>query len=359
MNITPIESWFPVTNKPMVISGPCSAESERQMLTTAAQLAETGVVNVFRAGVWKPRTRPNSFEGIGLPALGWVQKVKEEFGFVTAVEVANASHAKACIEYDVDILWIGARTSANPFSVQEIADAIKGIDIPVFVKNPVNPDLQLWIGAMERINQAGVSKLAAIHRGFSSHEHTLYRNIPMWEIPIELMRLYPELNVICDPSHISGSRELLSHVAQKAMDLNMHGIMMESHYNPEVALSDKDQQVTPKMLKAIVDGLVIRTSTTDNQDFVDHLTELRKTIDTIDDEIVEKLAKRMEVAEKIGQYKKDNNVTILQVSRWEEIINKRIKMGDDMGLSEEFMKQLLQIIHKESIRKQTEIMNSK
>ena len=202
MNITPIESWFPVTNKPMVISGPCSAESERQMLTTAAQLAETGVVNVFRAGVWKPRTRPNSFEGIGLPALGWVQKVKEEFGFVTAVEVANASHAKACIEYDVDILWIGARTSANPFSVQEIADAIKGIDIPVFVKNPVNPDLQLWIGAMERINQAGVSKLAAIHRGFSSHEHTLYRNIPMWEIPIELMRLYPELNVICDPSQI-------------------------------------------------------------------------------------------------------------------------------------------------------------
>lgn len=357
MNIQPIETWLPINKKPLVISGPCSAESESQMLTTAEQLAETGMVNIFRAGIWKPRTRPNSFEGIGYPALSWLKKVKDQFGFTTAVEVANASHVKDCLEHDVDILWIGARTSANPFSVQEIADQLVGIDIPVFVKNPINPDLQLWIGALERINQAGITKMAAIHRGFSSHEHTSYRNIPKWEIPIELMRLYPELKIICDPSHISGNRQLLSHVSQKAMDLDMYGVMIESHYNPEVALSDKDQQVVPAQLKEIINKLIIRKTSTLNKDFEDHLTQLRSTIDEIDDEIIMKLAKRMEVAEEIGRYKKENDVTILQVKRWEEIINKRIAMGDSMGLSEEFMSKLLQIIHKESIRKQTEIMN--
>lgn len=357
MDILPIESWLSIAKKPLVISGPCSAESEQQMLTTAEQLKATGVVNIFRAGIWKPRTRPNSFEGIGSPALPWLKKVKDEFGFLTAVEVANASHARECIEQGVDILWIGARTTANPFSVQEIADELQGVDIPVFVKNPINPDLQLWIGALERINGAGIKKIAAIHRGFSSHEHTSYRNVPNWEIPIELMRLYPELKLICDPSHIAGNRHLLAHLSQKAMDLDMYGLMLESHYNPDIALSDKDQQVTPERLKEIINGLVIRKSTTLNRDFEDQLTRLRKTIDEIDDELIMKLAKRMEIAEEIGRYKKENEVTILQVKRWEEIINKRIEMGKSMNLSEEFMKKLLQIIHKESIRKQTGVMN--
>jgi chorismate mutase len=358
MNIEPIEDWLPFNSKPLVISGPCSAESEAQMLTTAKQLAETGIVNIFRAGIWKPRTRPNSFEGIGTQGLVWLQKVKEQYGFITAVEVANANHVKDCLALGVDILWIGARTSANPFSMQEIADAVKGKDIPVFVKNPVNPDLQLWIGALERLNQAGITKLAAIHRGFSSHEHTSYRNVPMWEIPIELMRTYPELKIICDPSHIAGNRQLLPHLSQKAMDLNMHGLMLESHYNPEVALSDKEQQLTPAALKELIGNLTIRNSSTLNKDFADHLTGLRKTIDEIDDEIIMKLVKRMQVAEKIGEYKKENEVTILQVERWEEIISKRVVVGESMGLSEHFMKKLLQIIHKESIRKQTDIMNS-
>lgn len=357
MKIEPIQNWLPMSGKPLVISGPCSAESEAQMLATARELVETDVVDIFRAGVWKPRTRPNSFEGMGAKALAWLEKVKEQFGFLTAVEVANAQHVKDCLESGVDILWIGARTAVNPFSVQEIANAIKGVDIPVFVKNPINPDLQLWIGALERINQAGITKIAGIHRGFSSHEHTSYRNIPMWEIPIELMRLYPELPIICDPSHIAGNRQLLAHLSQKAMDLNMHGLMLESHHKPEVALSDKNQQVTPQRLKEIIEDLVIREASTSNPDFADSLSKLRKTIDEIDDEIIMKLVKRMEVAEKIGAYKKDNNVTILQVDRWQEIINKRIAMGNAMGLSDEFMKKLLEVVHKESIKKQTAIMN--
>lgn len=357
MKIEPIQNWLPIASKPLVISGPCSAESEDQMLETASELAKTSVVDVFRAGIWKPRTRPNSFEGIGAKALGWLRKVKEQFGFMTAVEVANAQHVKDCLEYGVDILWIGARTAVNPFSVQEIADAVKGSDIPIFIKNPINPDLQLWIGALERINQAGITKLAAIHRGFSSYEHTSYRNIPKWEIPIELMRKYPELPIICDPSHIAGNRHLLAHLSQKAMDLNMHGLMLESHYNPDEAWSDKEQQVTPQRLKEIIRNLVIRKISTSNPNFTDSLSKLRKTIDEIDDEIIMKLAKRMEVAEKIGIYKKENDVTILQVDRWQEIINKRIAMGCSMGLSEEFLKKLLEVVHKESIKKQTAIMN--
>lgn len=357
MKIEPIQNWLPQTERPLIVSGPCSAESEKQMLTTAKKLAKTKTVDIFRAGIWKPRTRPNCFEGIGTQGLEWLQKVKQEYGFLTAVEVANKHHVKDCLEWGVDILWIGARTAANPFSVQEIADTVKGRDIAVFVKNPINPDLQLWIGALERINQAGITKMAAIHRGFSSHEHTSYRNIPKWEIPIELMRLYPDLPLICDPSHIAGNRQLLAHLSQKAMDLNMYGLMIESHYNPDIALSDKNQQIVPKRLKEIVDNLVIRKVSTNNPDFADQLLKLRKTIDEIDDEIIMKLVKRMELAEKIGTYKKENNVTILQVERWQEIISKRIELGSSMGLSEPFIKKLLEVIHKESIKKQTEIMN--
>ncbi len=242
MQITPLQDWLHTVEKPLLISGPCSAESKEQMLETAAQLAETGIVKIFRAGIWKPRTRPDSFEGIGTKGLVWLREVKEQFGFLTATEVANAQHVKEAIAQQVDILWIGARTVVNPFSVQEIADAIKDTDIPVLVKNPINPDLQLWIGALERINKAGITKIAAIHRGFSSHEHSAYRNIPMWEIPIELMRLYPDLPLLCDPSHIGGNRELLAPISQQAMDLNMAGLMLESHCNPDVALSDKHQQ---------------------------------------------------------------------------------------------------------------------
>lgn len=357
MKIEPIQNWLPQTERPLIVSGPCSAESEKQMLTTAKKLAKTNTVDIFRAGIWKPRTRPNCFEGIGTQGLEWLQKVKQEYGFLTAVEVANKHHVKDCLEWGVDILWIGARTAANPFSVQEIADTVKGRDIAVFVKNPINPDLQLWIGALERINQAGITKMAAIHRGFSSHEHTSYRNIPKWEIPIELMRLYPDLPLICDPSHIAGNRQLLAHLSQKAMDLNMYGLMIESHYNPDIALSDKNQQIVPKRLKEIVDNLVIRKVSTNNPDFADQLLKLRKTIDEIDDEIIMKLVKRMKLAEKIGTYKKENNVTILQVERWQEIISKRIELGSSMGLSEPFIKKLLEVIHKESIKKQTEIMN--
>tara|TARA_Y100000782_G_scaffold66442_1_gene72283 strand:- start:18585 stop:19661 length:1077 start_codon:yes stop_codon:yes gene_type:complete len=355
MQIQPIENWLHDVKKPLVISGPCSAESEEQVLKTAALLAETGSVNVFRAGIWKPRTRPNTFEGIGEEGLVWLQKVRELYGFKIAVEVANSSHVEACLKHGVDILWIGARTAANPFSVQEIADAIKGTDIPVMVKNPINPDLQLWIGALERINQAGITKLAAIHRGFSLHEMSPYRNVPKWEIPIELKRLYPDLQIICDPSHIAGKRDLIPHLAQKAMDLDMFGLMIEAHCDPDNAWSDKAQQLTPEALKTLLDNLVIRETASPDPEFKDQLTILRQQIDLLDDDIMEKLGKRMEIAAQIGAYKKANNVTVLQVSRWQEILSKRIAQGEGLKLRDAFVKKFLEIIHEESIRNQTNI----
>ncbi len=358
MQITPLQDWLPFA-RPLLISGPCSAESEEQMLETAAQLAEIGLVKIFRAGIWKPRTRPDSFEGIGTKGLVWLREVKEKFGFLTATEVANTQHVKEAIAHQVDILWIGARTVVNPFSVQEIADTIKGIDIPVFVKNPINPDLQLWIGALERINKAGITKIAAVHRGFSSHEHSAYRNIPMWEIPIELMRLYPKLPLLCDPSHIGGNRNLLAPISQQAMDLNIAGLMIESHCNPDMALSDKNQQIVPQRLKEIIENLTIRELSTSNLEFADQLSKLRQAIDEIDNEIIMKLVKRMNISEKIGIYKKENNVTVLQVERWQEILSKNITLGNSMGLSPYFVKKILEYVHKESIKKQTEIMNTK
>jgi chorismate mutase len=316
LKITPLKDWLPQVKKPLIISGPCSAETEKQVIATAIELAKTNRVNVLRAGIWKPRTRPNTFEGVGEKGLAWLKKAGVETGLPVATEVANAQHVDACLKNGIDILWIGARTTVNPFSVQEIADAVKGVDIPVFVKNPINPDLQLWMGALERINNAGITKIAAIHRGFSSFEKTPFRNAPKWEIAIELKTICPELDIICDPSHIAGNRALLPFIAQKALDLDMNGLMIESHIHPQTALSDASQQITPDALFQMLNELTIRESTSINKEFKSQLESLRTMIDELDEEIIQKMASRMKIAEKIGEYKKENNVTILQVKRW-------------------------------------------
>ncbi len=358
LQLEPISTWLPTGGKPVIISGPCSAETADQMVETARQIAATGKAHALRAGIWKPRTRPGQYEGAGVEGLAWLIQAKKETGLPVTTEVANAAHVEACLKAGVDILWVGARTTVNPFSVQDIADALKGVDIPVMVKNPVNPDLELWIGALERLNKAGIVKMAAIHRGFSSFEKGPFRNAPMWDMAIELKTRIPELNIICDPSHITGSRDLIALIAQKAFDLDMDGLMIESHINPDAAWSDAKQQVTPAVLARIIDGLVVREVTSDNKNFKDTLSVLRDQIDQLDDEIMQKLAARMKISEKIGQYKKDNNVTILQVRRWEEIINTRIALGKAMGLTEEFTNDLLKLIHQESIQVQTRVMNN-
>ncbi|MBX2946474.1 MAG: bifunctional 3-deoxy-7-phosphoheptulonate synthase/chorismate mutase type II [Cyclobacteriaceae bacterium] len=357
LQLEPISSWAPTTNRPLIISGPCSAETEQQVITTAKQLAATGNVHVLRAGIWKPRTRPGQFEGMGLEGLNWLIQAKKETGLPVATEVANAAHVEACLKLGVDILWVGARSTVNPFSVQEIADALKGVDVPVLVKNPVNPDLELWIGALERLNKAGITKLAAIHRGFSSFEKGPFRNAPMWDLAIELKTRIPELDILCDPSHICGTRELIPFIAQKALDLDMAGLMIESHINPDAAWSDAKQQVTPAVLTKIVSGLVVRTPSPDDKKVKDALSVFREQIDQLDDEIMQKFAARMKISEKIGQFKKENQVTILQVNRWEEIIHTRVALGLAMGLSEEFSREMLKLVHQESIQVQTKIMN--
>ena len=359
LNITPVCSWLEGAKRPLMIAGPCSAESEIQMMTTAKSIAEIDKKIIYRAGIWKPRTRPNSFEGVGSIGLQWMKKVKQETGLLTATEVANASHVEGCLKAGIDILWIGARTTVNPFSVQEIADALKGVDIPVFVKNPVNPDLQLWLGALERVNQAGVTKIAAIHRGFHSYAITPFRNDPKWEIAIELRTLCPDLPIICDPSHICGNTELIPYIAQKALDMDMHGLMIETHCMPSVALSDAKQQLTPVQLKVLIEKLVVRKSNSENVEFKSKLDELRESINRTDDELLHILMNRMKVVEKIGTYKKENNVTILQTNRWESLLNERMETATMMGLSEEFIRTLYVLIHEESIRRQTEIMNHK
>lgn len=356
LQLEPISSWMKA-DRPIVISGPCSAETEEQMVATAKQIAATGKVHAIRAGIWKPRTRPGQYEGAGEEGLKWLVRAKQETGLPITTEVANAAHVEACLKHGVDILWIGARTTVNPFSVQEIADVLKGVDIPVMVKNPINPDLELWIGAMERLNKAGITKLAAIHRGFSSFEKGPFRNTPMWDIAIELKTRVPELDIICDPSHISGNRDLIAFISQKALDLDMAGLMIESHIHPDAAWSDAKQQVTPSALSKILDELVVRKASTDDKKFKDTLSILREQIDQIDDEIMQKLSARMKISEKIGQYKKENNVTILQVSRWEEIIQTRVALCRAMGLNDEFTTDLLKLIHHESIQVQTKIMN--
>ena len=357
LQLTSIHEWLPHAGRPLLISGPCSAETESQTITTCKQLAATGKVHALRAGIWKPRTRPGQFEGVGEIGLQWLIAAKKETGLPVTTEVATAAHVEACLKAGVDILWVGARTTVNPFSVQEIADALKGVDIPVMVKNPVNPDLELWIGALERLNKAGITKMAAIHRGFSSFDKGPFRNAPMWELAIELKTRLPELDIICDPSHITGARDLISFVSQKALDLDMAGLMIESHITPDAAWSDAKQQVTPTNLNKIIEGLIVRQASSDNKIFKDTLTTLREKIDQLDDDIMHKLSERMKISEKIGQYKKENNVTILQVSRWEEIIHTRVAMALAMGISENFSKEFLKLIHNESIQIQTKVMN--
>lgn len=357
LNIQPLASWIKTDNEPLLIAGPCSAETEDQLVATAHLLAKTGRVVALRAGIWKPRTRPGEFEGIGSIGLKWLQRAKEETGLPTAIEVATAKHVEEALEAGVDILWVGARSTANPFTVQEIADALKGTDVPVMVKNPVNPDLSLWIGAIERINNAGITKLAAIHRGFSSFEKSAFRNEPMWDIAISLKTHAPELPIICDPSHITGNRDLIGYISQKALDLDMQGLMIESHIDPTVAWTDAKQQVTPAALADLIGNLTLRKPEIRNAEVKDKLAELRDKIDKIDDLVIQKLAERMQIVEQIGTYKKQNNVTILQVNRWDEILRKGVNYGKALKLSPEFTEKLLELIHSESIRKQTEIMN--
>ncbi len=358
MKIKPLDQWGITDQLPLIISGPCSAETFEQVMETAKALREkTPQVKVFRAGIWKPRTRPNSFEGIGIEALGWLQQVKAETGLMTSVEVANANHVYEALKHGVDILWVGARTTVNPFSVQEIANALKGVDIPVMVKNPINPDLQLWLGAIERIHQAGITRLAAIHRGFSSGQNGRFRNAPQWKLPIELKRLLPDLPMICDPSHICGNRSLLLEVSQKALDLAMNGLMLESHPNPDEAWSDKAQQLTPPALAELLEQLNLRKPEGDAETAVDFLSLYRDEIDLIDMEILDTIARRAKVVEKIAEHKKEHKMTILQVSRWDELLKDRLALAKKLGLDEKFSKELYQQIHLMSIRIQTRVMN--
>ena len=357
LNIQPLNTWINTGSEPLLIAGPCSAETEDQLVATAHLLKNTGKIAALRAGIWKPRTRPGEFEGIGSIGLEWLKRAKAETGLPTAVEVATAKHVEEALAAGVDILWVGARSTANPFTVQEIADALKGTDVPVMVKNPVNPDISLWIGALERINNAGITKLAAIHRGFSSYEKSAFRNEPMWDIAIHLKTLAPHLPIICDPSHITGNRDLIGYVSQKALDLDMQGLMIESHIDPSVAWTDAKQQVTPAALANLIDLLVLRKPEAGDAIVKDKLHDLRGNIDKIDDLLIQKIAERMKIAEEIGTYKRDNNITILQVNRWDEILQKAINYGKALKLSEEFTEKFLELIHNESIRRQTEIMN--
>ena len=340
--------------RPLVIAGPCSAESEEQVMETARQLSDRGI-KIFRTGIWKPRTRPNSFEGLGSVALPWLQMVKDELGMYTAVEVANVKHVYEALKFGVDILWIGARTTANPFAVQEIADTLKGMNVPVMIKNPINADVELWIGAIERMYNAGITKLAVIHRGFSSFQDSIYRNHPQWQLPIEIRRRLPDIPIITDPSHICGNRENLFQVSQKAMDLNFDGLIIESHIRPDKALSDAKQQITPEELKQLLDKIIIRKPEVENG-LALTLEELRVQIDKLDNEIMEIFEKRMKISDEIGTYKKKNNIAILQSKRWDEILMRHVVNGEKKGLSEEFTKRIFYAIHQESINHQEQIM---
>ena len=342
--------------RPILIAGPCSAETEAQVMQTAHALKSMNIA-LFRAGIWKPRTRPGAFEGVGSAGLKWLQRVKEETGLKVAVEVAKAKHVELCLKHGIDALWVGARSTVNPFTVQEIADALKGVDIPVLVKNPVNPDLNLWIGAIERMQNAGIKSILAVHRGFSSIEKSKFRNKPMWEIPIELKSLFPELPVICDPSHICGRRELLQGIAQQAMDLNFDGLMLETHPSPEAAWSDKEQQLTPHALQSLFEKLIIREKSATGKKLKATLEELRETVDRHDEELIRALKERMEAIDLIGLFKKENNIAILQPERWNEIAVTRAALAKELGISDELILKIFQLIHQEAIRQQTVILN--
>ena len=358
LDINPIKHWLPKIDNPLLISGPCSLESEEQTMATARELAKDKRVFVYRGGIWKPRTRPGSFEGMGSIALEWLKQVKEETGLMVGTEVANAQHVEECLKAGVDVLWIGARSTASPFVVQEIADVLKGTDQVIMVKNPVNPDVQLWIGALERLSQAGLKNLVAIHRGFTPFSETKYRNYPNWKTVIELRQLMPNLPIICDPSHISGKREFLFEISQKAFDIGLDGLMLESHIDPSCALSDKDQQVTPAELAKILDKLVIKYTSSNDPLFENMLDTLRSRIDGIDHEIIEILASRMEIVKQIANYKKQNKVTALQINRWTQIMEDRLNIAHKLNLDETFIKIIFQLIHEDSVRQQTEIMDA-
>ena len=337
--------------RPLVIAGPCSAETEEQVIETARMLAREGL-HIYRAGLWKPRTKPGGFEGVGERGIPWMQRVKRETGMYTATEVATRQHVETALKGGIDLLWIGARTAANPFAMQEIADALRGVDIPVLVKNPVSPDLELWIGAIERIHNAGIRRLGAIHRGFTSIDKSIYRNHPMWAIPIELHRRLPELPIFCDPSHIGGKRELIAPLSQQAMDIGFDGLIVEAHCSPDSAWSDKAQQVTPDALAYILRNLVIREQTVTT----DSLNELRAQIDKLDDQLLELLVRRMRVSRDIGQYKKEHDMPILQAQRYEELLARRAAQAVELGMDREFMRTVMQAIHEESVRQQMEVL---
>jgi chorismate mutase len=348
------EKW---AKRPLIISGPCSAETEEQVLATAQRLAATGKVDLLRAGIWKPRTRPGSFEGIGAKGLPWLQAARKQTGLPTMVEVATGKQVEDALTFDVDLLWIGARTTVNPFSVQDVADALRGVDVPVLIKNPINPDLELWTGAVERVAKAGIKQIGLIHRGFSSYGNTDYRNAPMWHLAIEMKRRNPEMMIINDPSHICGRRDILLETAQKAIDLDFDGLMIESHIDPDKAWSDAKQQVTPEVLAEMLDAITWRKEDVPSESFHVALDKLREQINHIDDELMQLLGQRMKVADQIGHYKKNNNVTILQTNRWNQILERAFGRGDKMGLSRDFVTKYLDAVHMESINRQNKIMN--
>ena len=343
----------------MLISGPCSAETEKQLVDTALQLKETGLVDYLRAGIWKPRTNPGGYEGAGVKGLSWLLNAKKETGLKTATEVATGKHVEDSLNFEVDLLWIGARTSVNPFSVQQVADALKDTNAKVYIKNPVNPDIKLWIGALERIQKAGITDVGLIHRGFSSYGNTEFRNAPLWQIPIEMKRLFPEIPMICDPSHITGDRTRIFEISQKSLDLDYDGLIIESHISPDDAWTDKAQQITPQQLKSVYEQLIWKKKSTDLPDFQLQIDELRQQINFHDDELLSLIRSRMNIAEKIGELKKNNQVTVLQNNRWNEILLKSIDKGTKLNLSEDFVRSVMELLHIESIRLQNEIKTEK
>ena len=343
--------------RPLVISGPCSAETEEQVIETAERLAKTGKVDMLRAGIWKPRTKPGMFEGIGAKGLPWLQKAKKLTGLPTTVEVATGKQVEDALTFDVDVLWIGARTTVNPFSVQEVADALRGVDVPVLIKNPINPDLELWQGAVERVSRAGIKQIGLIHRGFSSYGNTEFRNAPMWHLAIEMKRRMPGMPIINDPSHICGRRDILQATAQKAIDLDFDGLMIESHIDPDNAWSDAKQQITPERLAEMLSAISWRREDVPSESYHAALDKLREQINHIDDELMQLISQRMSIAEKIGEYKRNNNVTILQATRWNEELEKALLKAGKVGLSDEFITRYMDAIHMESINRQNKIMN--
>ncbi|UCG56799.1 MAG: bifunctional 3-deoxy-7-phosphoheptulonate synthase/chorismate mutase type II [Phycisphaerales bacterium] len=347
-----ISSWLPFDRLPLVIAGPCSAESEQQVISTARELAAAPNVKVFRAGIWKPRTRPDTFEGVGQAGLQWLKAVKDETSLLTATEVAGAKHVELCLEGDVDILWVGARTTVNPFLVQEIADAVRGVDVPVLVKNPINAELGLWLGAIERLHNAGIRKLAAIDRGFSTYVEMKYRNDPNWQIPIELKRLIPRLPLICDPSHIAGSRDLIEPISEAALEFGFKALMIETHINPDEALSDSQQQITPRALIELLGKLRARDTTPSDEHVRSEIARMRSAISKVDSELINDLAERMKWVDQIGELKKQHNIAVLQLDRWESLVEDHVARAKQLGLDSDFVKSVFELIHTEAVKRQ-------